>query len=102
MKIITIVRTRNEHRNIERFCRSYSWADQIFVADGGSDDDTISLASKFPNVIVRLYLERVFGKKEIWRNKQGKIRKTNPKITYNGFKKSTRTLCSLRRNPGIT
>lgn len=72
MKIFVIVRTRNEHRNIERFCRSYSFADNILVADGGSDDDTIFLAQQFPNVVVREYLEKVYGKNEIWRNPEGR------------------------------
>lgn len=55
MKIIAAVRTLNEERNIERFCRSYTWADKVIVADGGSTDKTVDLAKKFGNVEVRTY-----------------------------------------------
>lgn len=53
MKILALVRTLNEERNIERFCRAYTWADGVLVADGGSDDDTLALAGGFPNVTTR-------------------------------------------------
>lgn len=68
MKIVVIVRTRNEQRRIGPFCESYRWADAVIVSDGGSDDDTISIASAFPNVLLRPFGDRVqlLGKK--WRN----------------------------------
>lgn len=68
MKAIAIVRTRNEERNIERFCQSYSWANKILVADGGSEDNTMLLASKFPNVEVREFTERIEMENDLWRN----------------------------------
>lgn len=55
MKIVVALRTRNESENIERFCLAYHWADAILVADGGSNDDTVSKASQFKNVNVRNY-----------------------------------------------
>lgn len=55
MKIIAAVRTMNEEENIARFCRSYLWADKVIVADGGSSDETVKIAKKFPNVSVREY-----------------------------------------------
>jgi len=69
--IIVIARTRDEEYNIERFCRSYQWADKILIADGGSEDNTVSLAKKFPNVSVRTFTERVW-KGRVWRNPHGK------------------------------
>lgn len=57
--IVVIVRTLNEERNIEAFCRGYSWADFILVADAGSEDKTVELAQKFPNVHVREFTEKV-------------------------------------------
>lgn len=74
MKIIAIVRTRNEEENIERFCRSYiesGLADQVLVADGGSDDDTVALARNLPNVMVDEYSGQVFGDGNAWRNPHG-------------------------------
>jgi len=68
MKIVVIVRTRNEERNIERFCKSYQWADKILVADGGSDDNTIEIAKSCPKTAVRLFETRKKMKRGLWRN----------------------------------
>lgn len=72
MKIVTIVRARNEERNIERFIRCYQdWVDLILVADGGSEDRTVEIASQFDKVKVRAFDELVeYGK--IWRNPGGR------------------------------
>lgn len=72
MKLYVLLRTRDEHRNIERFCKCYSFADKICVADGGSLDDTVALAQQFPNVEVRNFTERVQGKHGYWRNGEGR------------------------------
>jgi len=66
--IIVTVRTRDEQRNIERFCQSYSGADKILVADGGSIDNTVELAKQFPNVEVREFTERTPMQNGLWRN----------------------------------
>ena len=71
MKIVVATRTRNEERNIVRFCLGYRWADKILIADGGSDDETISIASSFCNVEVRCFNERV-ERNGYWRNPHGK------------------------------
>lgn len=55
MKICALARTRNEEANIERFCKGYQWVDKILVADGGSRDNTVSIAKTFQNVEVRDY-----------------------------------------------
>ena len=57
MNITVIVRTLNEEKNVNRFCASYQWADQILMADGGSEDETISVASQWENVQVRAFTE---------------------------------------------
>lgn len=72
MKIIATVRTLNEEKNIEKFCKSYSeFADLILVADGGSTDNTKSIASQFPKVKVRDYLVKVPCQNGILRNPDG-------------------------------
>jgi len=54
MKIFATVRTRNEKEHIEKFCESYSqFVDTILVADGGSTDDTVLIASKYPKVKIK-------------------------------------------------
>lgn len=71
MKIVTIVRTRDEARNIERFCEHYQWVDAVLVADGGSLDDTVSLAQKYKNVKVRNFPIKVPMENGLWRNPHG-------------------------------
>jgi hypothetical protein len=68
MKIVVAVRTRNEEINIARFCRGYQWADKILVADGGSEDGTKFIASKFPNVKIRNFRDQVVMDNDIKRN----------------------------------
>lgn len=58
-KIIAIVRTRDEERHIALHCEQHDFADQILVADGGSIDNTIEIAKKFPNVTVREFKEEI-------------------------------------------
>jgi len=55
--ITTIVRTLNSQLHIERFCQSYWWVDKILVADGGSKDKTIEIASRYSNVEVRPFTQ---------------------------------------------
>ena len=71
MKIVIICRTRDEEHNIDRFIKSYWWADQILIADGGSEDNTIAIAQTYPNVCVRKFTERIPMDNKYWRNPQG-------------------------------
>jgi len=66
--IIVTVRTRDEAHRIGQFCIAYKNADKILVADGGSLDDTVSIAKTFKNVEVRNYYKRVQLKNGLWRN----------------------------------
>ena len=60
MKIVVIVRTKNEGLNMGRFCTNYrDCADLILVADGGSEDHTVDIAKCFANVKVRDFTERI-------------------------------------------
>ena len=69
MKIIACVRTKNEELNVGRFCESYQWADEIIIADGGSEDKTLSIARKFPNVHIYVFPEKVWSRdKKVWGN----------------------------------
>lgn len=59
MKLVVINKTLNEERNIARFCHGFDWADLILVADGGSQDQTASIAETFGNVKVRPFEQRL-------------------------------------------
>jgi glycosyltransferase involved in cell wall biosynthesis len=59
-RIICTCRVRDEEHNIERFLRTYQWADKILIADGGSIDRTIELASVYPKTEVRKYENKIY------------------------------------------
>ena len=71
MRVIVVVRTRDESRNIERFCMNYQWADQILVADGGSLDNTVEIAQSMPKTQVKLFNVRKPMENGLWRNPEG-------------------------------
>ncbi len=67
--IVAMVRTLNEEQNIGAFLMSYRViADKVLVADGGSEDRTLMIASAYPNVEVRHFEGRTELKKGHWRN----------------------------------
>lgn len=68
MKVVLTVRTLNEQYHIDRFCQSFSWVDKILVADGGSTDDTVSMALQYSNVEVREFSQKKKMKNGYWRN----------------------------------
>jgi glycosyltransferase involved in cell wall biosynthesis len=70
-KIVVIVRTRNEERNIANFCEAYQWADQIIVADAESIDNTRYIAGAFKNTDVYPYSEFV-ERNDVQRTPHGK------------------------------
>jgi hypothetical protein len=71
MKIIATARTLNEVRHIDAYCEAYQFADHILIADGGSEDNTIELALKYPKVQVKNYDVKVELKDGSWRNPDG-------------------------------
>jgi len=72
MNIIVVVRTLNESKNIDRFCQSYSWADKILIADGGSSDDTIYRAMKFDNTYAYTFRDKIWHTDKVFSNPRGK------------------------------
>ena len=66
--IVICVRTRDEEHRIGKFCEAYKDADKILVADGGSVDNTVSIAKSFHNVELLYYTKRVQLQGGLWRN----------------------------------
>ena len=82
MKVIATVRTRNEERNVERFCRSYQWTDKILIADGESEDNTVAIAREIPKVEVRTFSEWIPMDNGLRRNPHGKTYKLPYRLGY--------------------
>ena len=51
-RITPLILTYNEAPNIARAIGGLSWAREIVVVDSFSDDETIQIATSFPNVRV--------------------------------------------------
>lgn len=68
MKIVAVVRARDEAHRIGAFCQAYEQCDAILVADGGSVDETIQIAETYPNVKVRRFEGRTQMQNGHWRN----------------------------------
>ena len=49
-RITPIVLTYNEEPNLERSLRALSWARRVIVVDSFSNDGTLEIAARFPNV----------------------------------------------------
>jgi len=50
MKLSAVIITHNESLNIERCLAGLTWADEVILVDSHSSDDTLKIASRFPNV----------------------------------------------------
>lgn len=77
MKVVVLVRTRNEERNIGMFIGSYvDWVDEILVADGCSTDRTWgvinTLQENYDNIYVRSFSKVIATRDGTWRNPEGK------------------------------
>jgi hypothetical protein len=74
MKIFVLLRTRNEERNITRFCEHYppKNVDKILISDGYSEDKTIDIAKTFSNTYFKPFMQVVHGENGIWRQPEGK------------------------------
>ncbi len=53
-QITPLILTFNEQDNLRRSLERLSWATQIVIVDSGSTDETISIASEFPNSTVHI------------------------------------------------
>lgn len=61
-----IVPVLNEEKNIERCLRSIDWADEIFVIDSGSTDNTVKIAEHLGAKVVQFQYYAPWPKKKNW------------------------------------
>jgi hypothetical protein len=71
MKICATVRTFNEEKHIRQYCEAYQFVDEILIADGGSEDNTVDIALEYPKVRVKYYDVKVPMKDGSYRNPDG-------------------------------
>jgi glycosyltransferase involved in cell wall biosynthesis len=58
-----IILTKNEEKNILRAIKSVDFADEIIIADDGSEDKTIAVAKKYNVKIISLKTTHSFSEK---------------------------------------
>lgn len=61
-RISVYILTLNEANKIEDAIKSVAWADEIVVADSGSNDGTVEIAEKLGARVVQIALTKGFGK----------------------------------------
>ena len=65
-RISVIVPVKNEADNLRRCLPALSWADEIFVVDSGSTDDTVDIAESLGAKVVQFEFNGVYPKKKNW------------------------------------
>jgi glycosyltransferase involved in cell wall biosynthesis len=64
--ISVLVPIRNEESNLPRCLESIAWADEIFVVDSQSTDDSIAIAQRFGATVVQFKFNGIWPKKKNW------------------------------------
>ena len=73
-RIFVLLRTRDEERDIQRFCEKLPPENvyKIIVSDGYSTDRTVEIAKTFPHTRFYPFYETVNGKNGLWRQPEGR------------------------------
>jgi len=64
--ITFIIAVKNEEKNIADCLKSIDWADQIFVVDSQSNDNTVEISSRLGATVVQFYYDGKWPKKRNW------------------------------------
>jgi glycosyltransferase involved in cell wall biosynthesis len=64
--ISVIVPVKNEADNLRKCLPALAWADEVFVVDSGSTDDTAAVAREFGATVVLFAFNGVYPKKKNW------------------------------------
>ena len=65
-RVSVIVPVKNEAENLRRCLPALAWADEVFVVDSGSSDDTIAVAESFGATVVPFAFNGTYPKKKNW------------------------------------
>ena len=64
--VSVIVPVKNEAANLRRCLPALEWADEVFVVDSQSTDDTPLVAAEFGAAVVQFHFNGVYPKKKNW------------------------------------
>ncbi len=64
--VSVIVPVKNEAENLRRCLPALSWADEVFVVDSGSSDDTAEVADEHGASVVQFHFNGTYPKKKNW------------------------------------
>jgi glycosyltransferase involved in cell wall biosynthesis len=64
--ISVIVPVKNEDENLRRCLPALSWADEVFVVDSQSTDETAKVAREYGVEVIQFHFNGVFPKKKNW------------------------------------
>jgi glycosyltransferase involved in cell wall biosynthesis len=65
-RVSVIVPVKNEAENLKRCLPALAWADEIFVVDSGSTDDTPAIAEAHGATVIQFAFNGVYPKKKNW------------------------------------
>jgi len=65
-RVSVIVPVKNEAENLRRCLPALAWADEVFVVDSGSSDDTVAVAESLGATVTQFRFNGVYPKKKNW------------------------------------
>src|SRR5205814_6077845 len=64
--VSVLVPVKNEAENLRRCLPALAWADEVFVVDSQSSDDTAEVAAEFGATVVQFHFNGTYPKKKNW------------------------------------
>ncbi len=65
-RVSVLVPVKNEAENLRRCLPALEWADEVFVVDSQSTDDTVAVAEAHGATVVQFHFNGVYPKKKNW------------------------------------
>jgi glycosyltransferase involved in cell wall biosynthesis len=65
-RVSVLVPVKNEAENLKRCLRALAWADEVFVVDSQSTDDTAAVAAEWGAHVVQFHFNGTYPKKKNW------------------------------------